>query len=113
MERRVYSHWWLLTKLKIIGTYEKLLGKGIIPKKYFLHFLPDKPIILEAGADKRKEKNEIGKQRTSGKKFFFATVARFFLKIIKKKTKIKKKEKEIAGENKWGAKEGRKKTTSN
>jgi len=89
MERRVYSHWWLLTKLKIIGTYEKLLGKGIIPKKYFLHFLPDKPIILEAGAHKGKDTVEMAKQWPSGTIFAFEPVPELFEKLTKNTRKFK------------------------
>jgi FkbM family methyltransferase len=61
MERRKYSHLWPLIKLKIIGTYENFLGKGVIPKKFFVQFLPDNPVILEAGAHKGKDTVEMAK----------------------------------------------------
>ena len=59
MKRRIFTHWWPLIKLKIIGTYETFFGKGVIPKKYFAQFLPENPIILEAGAHKGKDTVEM------------------------------------------------------
>ena len=61
MKRQIYSHWWLLIKLKIIGTYENFLGKCVLPKKYFLKFLPENPVILEAGAHKGKDTVEMAR----------------------------------------------------
>lgn len=89
MKRRAYSHWWLLTKLKIIGTYEKLLGKGIIPKKYFIRFLPDNPIILEAGAHKGKDTVEIARQWPSGTIYAFEPVPELFVKLTKNTRRFK------------------------
>ena len=81
MKRRKYSHWWPLIKLKIIGTYETFFGKGIIPKKYFVRFLPQNPIILEAGAHKGKDTVEMAKIWPSGVIHAFEPVPQLFVML--------------------------------
>ena len=44
-----------------MGAYHKIIGKGVIPKKYFKSFLPENPIILEAGAHKGSDTVELAK----------------------------------------------------
>jgi FkbM family methyltransferase len=74
----MYSHWWPLIKLKIIGTYENFLGKGVIPKKYFVQFLPVNPIILEAGAHKGKDTVEMAMLWPTGLIHAFEPVPHLF-----------------------------------
>jgi 2-O-methyltransferase len=81
MKRRMYSHWWPLIKLKIIGTYENFLGKGVIPKKYFVQFLPENPIILEAGAHKGKDTVEMAMLWPAGTIHAFEPVPALFKKL--------------------------------
>jgi 2-O-methyltransferase len=81
MKRRMYSHWWPLMKLKIIGTYENFLGKGVIPKKYFVQFLPENPIILEAGAHKGKDTVEMAMLWPAGTIHAFEPVPALFKKL--------------------------------
>ena len=81
MKRQIYSHWWPLIKLKIIGTYENFLGKGVLPKKYFLKFLPENPVILEAGAHKGKDTVEMAKLWPAGTIHAFEPVPSLFKKL--------------------------------
>jgi 2-O-methyltransferase len=81
MKRQIYSHWWLLIKLKIIGTYENFLGKGVLPKKYFLKFLPENPVILEAGAHKGKDTVEMARLWRGGTIYAFETVPVLYKKL--------------------------------
>ena len=78
MERRRYSHLWPLIKLKIIGTYENFLGQGVIPKKFFVQFLPDNPVILEAGAHKGKDTVEMARLWPGGIIHAFEPVPHIF-----------------------------------
>jgi len=86
MKRRMYSHWWPLIKLKIIGTYENFLGKGVIPKKYFVQFLPENPIILEAGAHKGKDTVEMAMLWPMGVIHAFEPVPHLF-KLLENNTR--------------------------
>jgi 2-O-methyltransferase len=86
MERRKYSHLWPFIKLKIIGTYENLLGKGVIPKEFFVQFLPDNPFILEAGAHKGKDTVEMAKIWPNGSIHAFEPVPHLF-KLLENNTR--------------------------
>jgi 2-O-methyltransferase len=86
MKRRLYSHWLLLLKLKMIGTCEQVVGKGVIPKKYFMHFLPKNPIILEAGAHKGKDTVEMAKLWPAGFIHAFEPVPNLF-KLLENNTR--------------------------
>ncbi|MCJ7812987.1 FkbM family methyltransferase [bacterium] len=81
MKRQTYSHWWPLIKMKIIGTCEKFLGKGVLPKKYFIRFLPKNPVILEAGAHRGKDTVEMAKMWPAGTIHAFEPVPSLFKKL--------------------------------
>jgi FkbM family methyltransferase len=81
MKRQTYSHWWPLIKMKIIGTCEKFLGKGVLPKKYFIRFLPENPVILEAGAHRGKDTVEMAKMWPAGTIHAFEPVPSLFKKL--------------------------------
>lgn len=81
MKRHVFSHWVLLVKLKIHGTIDSLIGKGIIQKKYFIQFLPKNPVIVEAGAHKGKDTVEMARTWPEGMVHAFEPVPRLFEKL--------------------------------
>jgi 2-O-methyltransferase len=81
MERQTYSHWWPLIKMKIIGTCDKFLGKGVLPKKYFIRFLPENPVILEAGAHIGKDTVEMARVWPTGTIHAFEPVPSLFKKL--------------------------------
>jgi 2-O-methyltransferase len=74
----------LLLTLKIVGTYHRIIGKGIIPKKFFKPFLPKNPIILEAGAHKGNDTLELAKLWPEGKIYAFEPVPTLFAKLKRK-----------------------------
>jgi 2-O-methyltransferase len=57
------------------------LGKGVIPKKYFVQFLPENPIILEAGAHKGKDTVEMAMLWPAGTIHAFEPVPALFKKL--------------------------------
>ena len=81
MERKTYSHWLPLLKMKIIGTCDKFLGKGVLPKKYFIRFLPENPVILEAGAHIGKDTVEMARVWPAGTIHAFEPVPSLFKKL--------------------------------
>jgi FkbM family methyltransferase len=84
MRRRFFlTYWPHLLKLKIVGTYENFIGKGVIPKKYFMQFFPKNPVILEAGAHKGKDTVEMARLWPHGKIHAFEPVPVLFEKLIK------------------------------
>ena len=89
MKRQNYSHWWPLIKLKIIGTYENFSGKGVIPKKFFVQFLPANPVILEAGAHKGKDTVEMARLWPAGTIHAFEPVPSLFKKLENKTRNFK------------------------
>ncbi len=89
MERRKYSHWWLLIKLKIMGTYDNFRGKGVMSKKYFVQFLPVNPIILEAGAHKGKDTVAMARLWPAGTIHAFEPVPSLFKKLENNTRKFK------------------------
>jgi 2-O-methyltransferase len=88
MNYRILTSLRLLLTLKIIGTYHKLIGKGVIPKKYFKSFLPEKPIILEAGAHKGSDTVELAKIWPEGTIHAFEPVPDLFKKLKKNTRKF-------------------------
>ncbi len=84
MKRRSYSHSWPHLKLKIIGTYENFLGRGVIPKKYFLQYFPEDPVILEAGAHKGKDTLEMARLWPKGTIHAFEPVPHLYQTLIRK-----------------------------
>ena len=83
MNFRILTSLKLLLTLKIIGTYHKLIGKGVIPKKYFKSFLPENPIILEAGAHKGSDTVELAKMWPEGTIHAFEPVPQLYKKLKK------------------------------
>jgi FkbM family methyltransferase len=81
MERHAYSHWWPLIKIKIIGTCEKILGKCVLTKKYFISFLPENPVILEAGAHRGKDTVEMARVWPAGTIHAFEPVPSLYKKL--------------------------------
>jgi len=79
----------LFLTLKIIGTYQRLTGKGVIPKKYFRSFLPEKPVILEAGAHKGSDTVELAKMWPEGTIHAFEPVPDLFKKLVKNTNRYK------------------------
>lgn len=73
----------LYLALKIIGTYQRLMGKGVIKKEYFRSFLPEKPVILEAGAHKGSDTVELAKMWPKGTIHAFEPVPEIFKKLVK------------------------------
>ena len=84
MDFKVISSLRLNLALKIIGTYQRLMGKGVIPKEYFRSFLPEKPVILEAGAHKGSDTVELAKMWPTGTIHAFEPVPNIFKKLVKK-----------------------------
>jgi len=80
MDFKAISSLRLNLALKIRGTYQRLTGKGVIPKKYFRAFLPEKPVILEAGAHKGKDTVELAKIWPKGTIHAFEPVPTLFKK---------------------------------
>ena len=66
-----------------MGTYHKIIGKGVIPKKYFKSFLPENPIILEAGAHKGSDTVELAKIWPEGTIHAFEPVPQLYKKLKK------------------------------
>jgi FkbM family methyltransferase len=89
MERRKYSHWWQLIKFKIMGTYDNFRGKGVLSKKYFIQFLPENPIILEAGAHKGKDTVEMARLWPAGTIHAFEPVPSLLEKLENTARKFK------------------------
>jgi len=81
---RFIKMWGHLIRLKIIGTCERISGKGIIPKKYFIPFLPENPVILEAGAHKGKDTVELSKTWPKGSIYAFEPVPDLYEKLVKR-----------------------------
>jgi 2-O-methyltransferase len=81
MNYRTFTSFRLLLTLKIIGTYHRLIGKGVIPKKYFRSFLPENPVILEAGAHKGRDTVELAKMWPEGTIHAFEPVPDLFKKL--------------------------------
>jgi 2-O-methyltransferase len=69
--------------LKIVGTYNRFTGKGVISKDYFRFFLPEKPVILEAGAHKGSDTVELAKMWPNGTIYAFEPVPEIFKKLVK------------------------------
>jgi len=84
MDFKAISSLRLYLVLKIEGTYQRLTGKGVIPKKYFRSFLPKNPVILEAGAHKGSDTVELAKMWPEGTIHAFEPVPDLFKKLVKK-----------------------------
>jgi FkbM family methyltransferase len=76
-------------KLTFFGTINQIRGKGVIPKKYFIPYLPGSPAILEAGAHKGKDTVEMAKIWPAGSIHAFEPVPRLFNKLQKNTKNLK------------------------
>lgn len=83
MDFRAISSLRLYLTLKIVGTYHRLTGKGVIPKEYFRSFLPERPVVLEAGAHKGVDTVELAKMWPDGTIHAFEPVPEIFKKLVK------------------------------
>jgi 2-O-methyltransferase len=83
MDFKAVSSLRLYLTLKIVGTYNRFTGKGVIPKEYFRSFLPEKPVILEAGAHKGSDTVELAKMWPNGTIYAFEPVPEIFKRLAK------------------------------
>jgi FkbM family methyltransferase len=81
MKKRIFATFWLRFKLTFLGTINQIRGKGVIPKKYFIPYLPENPVILEAGAHKGKDTVEMAKIWPAGSVHAFEPVPHLFKKL--------------------------------
>ena len=71
------------TLFRIQGTLDHFLGKGIIPLSYMKNFLPQNPIIVEAGAHKGKDTIKLSKTWPKGFVHAFEPVPELFSQLLK------------------------------
>jgi FkbM family methyltransferase len=71
------------TLFRIQGTLDHILERGIIPLSFMKKFLPENPIIVEAGAHKGKDTLDISKTWPKGFVHAFEPVPDIYQKLLK------------------------------
>jgi FkbM family methyltransferase len=69
-------------KLKARGVYDNLFGIGVIPKKKIKPFIPENPVILEAGAHSGKDTVEMAKVWKHGHIHAFEPVPELYARLL-------------------------------